>query len=276
MDGPLDLPVGARIQASDAEVSPWCICCSGVAIAMTAMRSIPLSALIAVLSGALGCSQNGTKASADGSWAGAGGGSPAGAGGGAGAAGASGFVADRGCQSAGDCTSGGATCARFGASGPGACVTPTAQVTSCPGSNPRNQCCATSDCAAGSCFTVTSQPVQCSSTAGVDVYNACVADGCAADTDCTTGQLCTPPGFGLARACIAASCRSDADCTAETGGACLLLELNCCTPRIGGNTFRSTQLACAYPSDGCQKDADCPGGFCTISGGRARCTTDCH
>jgi hypothetical protein len=152
-------------------------------------------------------------------------------------------------------------------------------VTSCTGNNPRNQCCATSDCAAksgGLCFTITSQPVQCSSTAGVDVYNTCVTDGCASDTDCTTGQLCTPAGFGLGRTCIAADCRSDADCTAEAGGACVLLELGCCTPQIGGNTFRKTQLACTYPSNGCQKDADCPGGFCTISDGRARCSTTCR
>jgi len=225
-------------------------------------KSLLLAQLIAVVYSTLGCS-NGSNASGDGS--------PDGAGGDAGA----GFVANRGCQSGGDCASG-AACVRFGDNGPGTCVTPTAAVTSCPGSNPRNQCCATSDCAAGSCFSVTSQPVQCSSTAGVDVYNACVADGCAADADCATGQLCTPPGFGLARSCIAAGCRSDADCTAQAGGACVLLELGCCTPRIGGNTFRSTQLACAYPSDGCQKDADCPGGFCTISGGRASCSTDCH
>jgi hypothetical protein len=227
------------------------------------MRSILFAGLIVVFAGALGCSQSGTN------------GSPDGAGGDARGADVAGFVANRGCRSAGDCASG-ATCVRFGESGPGACVTPTAAVTACTGSNPRNQCCATSDCAAGSCLSVATQPVQCSSTAGVDVYNACVADGCAADSDCATGQLCTPVGFGLARACIAASCRSDADCTAEAGGACVVLELGCCTPQIGGNTFRSTQLACAYPSDGCQKDTDCPGGFCTINGGRASCSTACR
>lgn len=234
---------------------------------MTSARSIALSQLIAVLCLALGCSQNGADKPTDGSRDGAGLDSSA--------VDASGFVADRGCQSTGDCTNG-ATCARFGASGPGACVTATAQVTSCTSSSPRNQCCATSDCAAGACFSVTTQPVQCSSTAGFDVYNACVADDCAADADCDTGQLCTPVGFGLTRTCIAAGCRSDAACTAEAGGACVLLELGCCTPQIGGNIFRNTQLACAYPGNGCQKDADCPGGFCTISGGRASCATACR
>jgi hypothetical protein len=41
----------------------------------------------------------------------------------------------------------------------------------------------------------------------------------------------------------------------------VLLALGCCTAQIGGNTFRNTQLACTYASNGCQKDADCPGGF---------------
>jgi len=229
-------------------------------------KSILASGLIAVV-GAVGCSQNGTNALT--------GNSPDGAAGDAGTGGATGFVARRGCQSNADCSEH-ATCLQFGGGGPTACEIPPVAVTSCPGSNPRNQCCATSDCAAGSCFTIETQPVQCSSTAGVDVYNACIADGCAGDGDCATGQLCTPVGYSLARSCIAAGCRSDADCTAESGGVCVLLELGCCTPQIGGNTFRKTQLACAYPSNGCQIDADCPGGFCTVTGGRASCATNCR
>jgi hypothetical protein len=259
------------ICASGANVPSWCTCCFRVPIIIM-MPSRHAAGLIAVLGLALGCSSSASNASPDGAGGGSG---PDGAGGGSGMDGGPLFIANRGCQSGGDCT-GGETCARFGASGPGACVKPTAQATSCAGSNPRNQCCATSDCTAGSCFSVATQPVQCSSTAGVDVFNQCVADACASDTDCAGGQLCTPAGYGLARACIAAGCRSDADCSAETGGACVLLELGCCTPQIGGNIFRSTQLACAYPSNGCQKDADCPGAFCTISSGRASCSTSCR
>jgi hypothetical protein len=244
-----------------------------------ATLSIPAAGLVVVLGLAVGCSQSGADASPDGAGGDSGRDaatpSPDGAGGDSGTDAATRFAVHGGCESDGDCPAG-ATCARFGASGPGACVTPSAQVTSCTGSNPRNQCCATADCAAGSCFSVTSQPVQCSSTAGVDGYNACVADACAGDADCAAQQLCTPLGYGLARTCIDAGCRSDADCSAESGGACVLLELGCCEPRIGGNTLRKTQLACAYPSNGCQTDADCPGGSCTVTAGRASCSTDCR
>lgn len=232
----------------------------------------------------MGCSSNGGGSPGVGGNGGAvgsaGAGGSAGSGdggttGGGGAANAGGFVANGGCHAGDDCPSG-STCARFGDNGPGACTTPTAPISSCSGNNPRNQCCATSDCSAGSCFSISKQPVQCSSTAGFDTYNVCLADSCTGDTDCAAQQLCTPVGFGLARTCVVAACRSDADCTAEAGGACVLLELGCCTPRIGGNAFRDTQLACVYPSGGCQKDADCPGGFCTITGGRASCSSDCQ
>jgi hypothetical protein len=199
--------------------------------------------------------------------------------------GAHAFVPDRGCQTAADCSDAG-TCGRFGDTGAGVCVTAPRPATQCAGQG--GDCCTTTDCERGTCIAVTTQPVLCSGTAGFDVRNRCLTDDCASDGECPTGSVCTPPGFELRRSCIEAGCRSDADCRAESGGACVLIGLGCvggacsdvqsgcCVTRIGGGSRRPAALACVYPSDGCQSDRDCPGAFCTIAGGRARCTSTCQ
>ena len=195
------------------------------------------------------------------------------------------FMPDHGCQTGANCSDGGA-CSSFGDAGPGACVTPTTPPAQCPPSS--GECCSNTDCERGTCVAVTTQPVLCSATAGFDVRNRCLTDDCADDSDCPSGSICTPAGYELHRSCMVAGCRNDADCSAESGGACVLIHLGCvgdacsdvqrgcCAVQIGGSTRRKSEVACAYPSDGCQSDNDCPGGFCTVADGRARCTSACH
>ena len=114
-----------------------------------------------------------------------------------------------------------------------------------------------------------------------------MTDNCAADGDCPSGSVCMPAGYELRRACMPASCATDDDCAAESGGACVLVRLGCvsgtcsdvvsgcCSVRVGGSARRKAEIACAYPSDGCQTDGDCPGGFCIVTSGRARCASGC-
>ncbi|HEX3850568.1 MAG TPA: hypothetical protein VHW01_06350 [Polyangiaceae bacterium] len=111
---------------------------------------------------------------------------------------------------------------------------------------------------------------------GVSMYAECVSDECTSDGDCKSGELCTPPGLRTVRQCMPASCRRDSDCTAEAGGACVVFGGACCFNTMGPGTFRPEQLACAYPSDGCQSDADCTGASCVVSDGRAHCASKCE
>ena len=116
---------------------------------------------------------------------------------------------------------------------------------------------------------------ECGKDGGGSSHNVCVQDECASDDDCA-GGACTPDGFDIARHCIAAGCHSDADCTDEPGGVCLILEGGCCRWRTEDTIRRRKrpkQLACAYPSDGCQTDADCVYGSlnCVAEAGRAHC-----
>lgn len=82
------------------------------------------------------------------------------------------------------------------------------------------------------------------------VDNACVAERCTHDDACGIGMTCIRPGeWGHVRsACVLARCRQDADCDAEPGGRCLGFFTPC---HVRG-------FACAYPSDPCRVDADCP------------------
>jgi hypothetical protein len=73
-----------------------------------------------------------------------------------------------------------------------------------------------------------------------------------------------------------AACARDEDCNAEPGGACALLALGCCRTQIGGAPNRESEIACVYPSDGCQQDEDCATGqYCVVLDGRAQCSASC-
>jgi hypothetical protein len=80
--------------------------------------------------------------------------------------------------------------------------------------------------------------------------------------------ICLPGGVlgTLGPGCIYRFCSADADCTAEAGGRCELAFYPCNGVPYG--------LVCSYPFDGCQTNADCPGGYCSIEAeNRATCAT---
>lgn len=99
--------------------------------------------------------------------------------------------------------------------------------------------------------------------------NMCAIDQCVSDADCQMmgdASICVLAGLlnRPVNTCLAASCLSHLDCTEEPDGKCVLHAPACCTG--------PTNLACAYPSDGCRWDIDCPPEFyCDLQGGRARC-----
>jgi hypothetical protein len=110
--------------------------------------------------------------------------------------------------------------------------------------------------------------------AGGNIFNRCFVDACDSDDDCAAGSACAPEGFDNARTCVPAACRTDADCDDEPGGVCLIVAGGCCS--FGAGPLRPTELACAYPSDGCQSDMDCAEETsCNVSDGRARCEAGC-
>jgi hypothetical protein len=149
-----------------------------------------------------------------------------------------------------------------------------APVVECGITSAENECCSNGDCAAGQCFAIESQPVDCSATAGFDSSNVCRTDECDTDQDCPEG-LCAPVGYGPGRACVPATCLRDDDCSAEPGGVCALLDLGCCQYVSGGAPRRAARITCVYPSDGCQADVDCGAGEHCIVRDRAVCATSC-
>lgn len=181
------------------------------------------------------------------------------------------------CTTDDDCEDSNESCVRFGDNGPTACRIGTREPMACM-PNVSQDCCEDADCTDARCIGVISSPVECSPSAGFDFNNRCVDDACTSDADCSNTETCAPVGFGDVRACIPAACRTDVDCTAEPGGACVALHNGCCIMAIGGGPARPVELACSYPSDGCQLDTDCAEGqWCstTASPGRARCNTEC-
>lgn len=191
----------------------------------------------------------------------------------AGTAGTRSFVADRGCRSDVDCPSGG-VCTKYTPNGPAGCAYKAKPATSCTSpDNPREECCSSVDCPAGSCFSqVVGVGIACG-LGGFDTINQCLSDRCQTDADCPETEICAPLGMsGPVRHCIAAACRSDADCTAAPGGACVAFAESCCTTYHA----QAQQLACVYPSDGCQKNEDCAAGqVCVVTAGGARCALSC-
>jgi hypothetical protein len=181
------------------------------------------------------------------------------------------------CTTDDDCELAEESCVRFGEDGPTACHIGPLEPMACMPNVPQD-CCDDADCGDARCIGEVTSPVECSPSAGFDFRNRCLSDGCTSDADCQSTDVCAPEGFGNTRECIFALCRTDADCTAEPGGACVVLNGGCCISAIGGGASRPTQLACTYPSDGCQLDTDCDEGrWCstTSTPGRARCSTEC-
>jgi len=249
------------------------------------IRSLVAVALLGACSGGkTTISPSGSAGDAGAGGAVVGGGAGGAGGGAAGTAGTGGsgrqpFVARPRCSTDAECTVGVATaCRRFGKDGPGRCLGPVQSLTECvggAGSNlPKQDCCSSADCGAGRCVQLVTSPIACSLTAGFDIRNRCVVDECASDAECAAGEVCAPEGFLAARACMPALCASDADCTAEPGGVCAVLALGCC--RSVAYASRGTQLACVYPSDGCELDTDCADTeSCVITAGRAHCSASC-
>ena len=187
------------------------------------------------------------------------------------------FVPEPGCSSNAECADqpSATTCFEFGAEGPSTCGYLHVAVTECQVGIPGDECCSNDDCDGARCFLVSRLAVQCSATSGGDGRNLCIVDECQSDADCPAG-LCTPDGYGEGRTCVPAACETDADCSQREGGLCTLLDLGCCEERIGGAPTRAPEIACAYPGDGCQSDADCPDGeYCVVREGRAVCSSSC-
>jgi hypothetical protein len=170
-------------------------------------------------------------------------------------------------STAGDCLTdadcAGGTCVPITAGGYLVCVDVPPEATSCmtTTNGGMNACCTSADCKQGGCFSTGHLP-SCGGPAP-QIYNACFADACTADADCTPGanlppQLCAPAGtYGQpARACVTAYCHTDADCTAQPCGACVPVRGPCCNIPDG--------LGCVYPG-GCHGNEDCTGGdACTL------------
>ena len=84
------------------------------------------------------------------------------------------------------------------------------------------------------------------------IRNVCLYDECAADADCTAGQICMPPrvlGEPVAR-CLNAECGTDADCDARAGGECHMFR-EPCNGRVSG-------FFCTYDDSECRTNDDCP------------------
>ena len=165
------------------------------------------------------------------------------------------------CDSSADCD--GRPCVELFVGGWRVCEDPNREATSCTGS-PLDECCDSSECAAGACFEVPLVP-RCM---GVIMMprNVCAEDQCADSSECVGVLNTCFPARVLGRAiaaCGIANCQTNADCTAEPGGYCAPVREPCC------GVFRS--LTCIYPGD-CRSTADCPSGsYCDVMGGRATC-----
>lgn len=158
------------------------------------------------------------------------------------------------CATDADCSGG--TCAAVTPGGYQICLSAPPEATGCTQDGPvPDECCASSDCVVGKCYSTQSVPY--CGGAYPAPYNACIEDACDSDADCgalsQVPMICAPAGaFGQPmRACVAAGCHTDADCDAAPGGVCRpVADVCCATPQA---------ITCVYP-DGCASDADCSPG----------------
>jgi hypothetical protein len=170
-------------------------------------------------------------------------------------------------KNSGDCDTdrdcGGGRCVELSPGGYRVCSQPVAEATSCPGRG-LDECCKTADCKTGACYEWPLSPY-CGGAFPVP-RNVCAEEGCTTLADCGGGAVCVPKGaLGYkVRACLPAKCLRDSDCTAAPGGACAPVRKPCCAGTYG--------LYCIYPG-GCRSSADCPGGYCDLSGDTPKCHT---
>ena len=177
-------------------------------------------------------------------------------------------VNDAGSNS-GDCDAthlcpGGSTCTEVTPGGYRVCIGPAVEASACTTGAP-DECCTSSDCAQGKCYSTPIAPV----CAGVVMqsYNVCASDTCSSDVNCSgVNSICLPAGAlnRKVRICAPGGCRLDADCTAHLGGICAPVADPCCHQPIG--------LFCVYPGTGCRATSDClSGSHCTVSGNDGVC-----
>lgn len=150
------------------------------------------------------------------------------------------------CNSDTDCPGG--TCVEV-VDGYRLCQAPVPEATMC-GKNGLDECCTSADCMNGAaCYLGPLVPF----CGGIipQAFNQCGSDECATDADCA-GGACMPAGtVGNAIAtCVPSEC--GAGCGA--GQDCALVRDPCCNGPAG--------FFCVDPTNGCQSNDDCPGGYC--------------
>jgi hypothetical protein len=137
-----------------------------------------------------------------------------------------------------------------------------------------SECCATSECAAGTCLaSVRYVTGQCGG-GGADLLNRCLVDACQSDADCGQDAVCAWSGDREElHLCLPAFCRSNADCDEEPGGRCVWTGGECVRGTSSQGPRLRQQLACAYPGTGCRQGSDCGANEnCVVRGARTECS----
>lgn len=152
------------------------------------------------------------------------------------------------CDGPEDCPGG--ECVDINGGGYHACKYPVVEATMCTGSV-LDECCDTSECITGKCLAAPLEPY-CGGPQPA-MYNACGVDQCLTNADCTDG-VCVPAGVvgNQVAMCVPAMCFGTV-CGQESLSSCALVRDPCCNGPAG--------FIC-IEEDGCQSNADCPGGYC--------------
>ena len=162
------------------------------------------------------------------------------------------------CKADADCAGG--KCVSLSPGGFRTCQVVVPLATTCNSSS--DECCTdgTQPCTTGRCVRGPLAP-RCGGllTSG----NVCATLGCTTNADCNDNETCVLAGTldHLSNSCVPGGCRLDSDCKASPGGKCESVTPNCCTGASG--------LFCVYPTGGCRRNSDCPGGHCYIGADNA-------
>jgi hypothetical protein len=159
------------------------------------------------------------------------------------------------CKVDADCASVGGKCVSLSPGGFRTCQVVVPLATTCNSSS--DECCTdgTLPCPTGRCVRGPLAP-RCG---GLLISgNVCATLGCTTNADCQDKETCILAGTldHLSNSCVPGGCRLDSDCKASPGGKCESVTPNCCAGALG--------LYCVYPTGGCRKNSDCPGGHCYI------------
>jgi hypothetical protein len=208
----------------------------------------------------LSAGSGGASAGSSGATASAGsGGATASAGSGGALGGGAGGAPNSGdCKADADCAGG--KCVSLSPGGFRTCQVVVPLATTCNSSS--DECCTdgTQPCTTGRCVRGPLAP-RCGGllTSG----NVCATLGCTTNADCNDNETCVLAGTldHLSNSCVPGGCRLDSDCKASPGGKCESVTPNCCTGASG--------LFCVYPTGGCRRNSDCPGGHCYIGADNA-------